>query len=186
VQYRQQLDQREQQRRVGVQRTAQLQQQHRTAQYAVQVGYDDRMRQQRVEFERESNRNYADDAYFYTAPSVRYYRGGSYYETNRYGEDLLRRSVNYGYEEGYRTGTADREDRWRSNYRDSYPYEDASYGYTGYYVDQGEYSYYFREGFRRGYEDGFARSYRYGHYESGKYTMLGAMLGQILDFQSLR
>jgi hypothetical protein len=71
---------------------------------------------------------------------------------------LLRQAVNYGYQEGFRAGEADRQDRWRSNYRDSYAYQDANYGYNGYYVDRGDYNYYFREGFRRGYEDGTAAS----------------------------
>ncbi len=70
---------------------------------------------------------------------------GSYYETSQYGADLLRRAVNYGYEEGFRTGEADREDRRQSDYRNAYAYQDATYGYTGYF-DQGEYNYYFREG----------------------------------------
>src|SRR5205814_1624468 len=82
----------------------------------------------------------------------RSYRGASYYEVNQYGADLLRRAVNYGYREGYRAGVADREDRWNFDYRDSYAYQDANYGYDGYCEDQGAYNYYFREGFRRGYE----------------------------------
>jgi hypothetical protein len=40
----------------------------------------------------------------------RYSRGGSYYETNRYGAQMLRRAVNNGYEEGFWAGQADRED----------------------------------------------------------------------------
>ena len=65
-------------------------------------------------------------------------------------------------------------------------YQDANYGYTGYYVDQDDYNYYFREGFRRGYEDGFTSRYQYGSYSNGSYSMLDAILGQILGFQSLR
>jgi flagellar biosynthesis/type III secretory pathway protein FliH len=45
-------------------------------------------------------------------------RGGSYYETNEYGADLLRQAVNNGYQEGFRAGEADRQDRWHSDYRD--------------------------------------------------------------------
>lgn len=89
-------------------------------------------------------------------------------------------------EEGFRTGEADRRDRWRSDYRDSYAYQDANYGYTGYYVDQDEYNYYFRQGFSRGYEDGFSSRNQYGSYSNCSYSVLGAILGQILDFQSLR
>jgi len=94
--------------------------------------------------------------------------------------------VNYGYREGYRAGAADREDGWNFNYRASYAYQDANYGYDGYWEDQGAYNYYFREGFRRGYEDGYYSRYQYGSYYNGEYSVLGAVLGQILNFVSLR
>jgi flagellar biosynthesis/type III secretory pathway protein FliH len=95
-------------------------------------------------------------------------------------------AVNYGYQEGFRAGEADRQDRWRSNYRDSYAYQDANYGYNGYYVDRDDYNYYFREGFRRGYEDGYSSRYQYGRYSDGSYSVLDAILSKVLDFQSLR
>jgi hypothetical protein len=162
-----------------------LQQQRRLAQYRYQQRYLERLRQQRLRILNQRNYNYNNDPYFYTAPSYRYYRGGRYYETNRYGADLLRQAINYGYEEGFRAGQADREDGWRGSYQDAYAYQDASYGYNGYYIDQDEYNYYFREGFRRGYEDGFNSRYRYGSYSDGKYVILGAILSQILNLQSL-
>ncbi len=188
VQYRQHLDQQQQQqqRQAVQQQTAMLREQNRASQYRFQEEYLERMRQQQVRLDNDRDHDYNRDPYFYTAPTYRYNRGGSYYETNQYGADLLRRSVNYGYEEGFRTGEADRQDRWRSDYRDSYVYQDANYGYTGYYVDQDEYNYYFRQGFSRGYEDGFSSRNQYGSYSNGSYSMLGAILGQILDFQSLR
>src|SRR5262249_3797214 len=129
--------------------------------------------------------NYYNDPYFYTAPQYRYYRGNRYYEINQYGADMLRRAVNYGYEEGFRAGQADREDGWRPDYRASYAYQDATYGYTGFYVDPSEYSYYFREGFRRGYEDGYYGRYRYGVYSNGRYNILGNILSGILNLTSL-
>src|SRR6185436_16253522 len=110
----------------------------------------------------------------------------SYYETNQYGANLLRQAVNYGYEQGYRSGQADRQDRWNSNYQDSYAYQDANYGYSGYYVDRDDYNYYFREGFRRGYEDGFDSRSQYGRYSNGKYSILGNILSGILNLESLR
>jgi hypothetical protein len=118
--------------------------------------------------------------------SIRYNRGGSYYETNQYGADLLRQAVNYGYREGFRSGQADPQDRWNSNYQGSYAYQDANYGYGGYYVDQGDYNYYFREGFRRGYEDGYNSRNQYGRSSNGTYTILGPVLFQILNLESLR
>ena len=103
---------------------------------------------------------------------------------NQYGADLLRQAINYGYEEGYRAGRADRMDGWRYDYRDSYAYQDASYGYNGYYLDSEDYAYYFRQGFRRGYSDGYYRHHRYGRYNNGSYNILGSMLSVILNLRS--
>ena len=154
------------------------------AQYRYQQQYWSRLQQIRL----QNARNYSRDRnlYFYAAPNYRYSRGGTYYETNQYGANLLRQGVNYGYEQGFRSGQADRQDGWRSDYGDSYAYQDANYGYSGYYVDQDDYNYYFREGFRRGYEDGYGSRYQYGSYSNGKYAVLGAVLLGILNLESLR
>ena len=85
----------------------------------------------------------------------------------------------------FRVGQADRADGWSYRYRDSYAYQDATYGYTGYYVNPDEYRYYFRAGFRRGYEDGYYSRLQYGRYEEGKYAILAAVLAQILNLQPL-
>ena len=130
--------------------------------------------------------DYNNDPYFYTAPIYRYSRGGSYYETNEYGATVLRDSINNGYAEGYRAGQADRQDRWASDYQSSYAYQDANYGYNGYYVDQADYNYYFREGFNRGYQDGYNSGTQYGQDLNGSRSILGAILSQILNFQPLR
>jgi hypothetical protein len=183
VQYRRHLE--DQQRQVQ-QQAAQLQQEKRMAQYRFQQQYSERLRQQQIRIENERDYNYSNDPYFYTPPSYRYSRDGSYYETNEYGAKLLRRAVNYGYEEGFRAGEADREDGWASSYRDSYAYQDANYGYDGYYVDREDYNHYFREGFRRGYEDGYDSRHQYGSNSDGKYSVLGEVLSSILNLQSLR
>ena len=182
VQYRQHL---EQQQALAQQNAALLQKQKRMAQYRFQEQYLDRVRQQQIHL-RDDRFDYDRDPYFYTAPIYRYNRGGSYYETNEYGAKTLRQAVNYGYEEGFRAGKADRDDRWGSNYKDSYAYRDANYGYSGYYVDRSDYNYYFREGFRRGYEDGYNSRYQYGRFANGIYSILDTILSQILNFQALR
>jgi len=155
------------------------------AQYRFQQQYLEHLREQQLRLQNARDYDYDRDPYFYTAPNCRYYRGGRYYETNQYGADLLRQAVNYGYEEGFYAGQADREDGWGYSYQDSYAYQDANYGYTGYYVDRSEYNYYFREGFRRGYEDGYHSRYQYGSYADGKYVILAAVLSQILNLQSI-
>ena len=182
VQYRQHL---EQQDRLAQQNAAQLQQQKRVAQYRFQEQYLDRVRQQQIHL-RDDRFDYDRDPYFFTPPIYRYNRGGHYYETNEYGAKTLRQAVNYGYEEGFRAGKADRDDRWGSNYKDSYAYRDANFGYSGYYIDRSDYNYYFREGFRRGYEDGYNSRYQYGRFANGIYSILDTILSQILNFQALR
>ena len=83
------------------------------------------------------------------------------------------------------TGTQG-EDGWRSDYRNSFGYRDASYGYYGYYLDQDQYRYYFRQGFRRGYEDGYYGRYRYGRRnDDGTFVVLAAVLAVILGLELL-
>jgi hypothetical protein len=94
---------------------------------------------------------------------------------------MLRNAVNNGYEEGYYAGESDRQDGWRFGYRDNYAYEDASYGYDGYYVSLNEYQYYFREGFRRGYEDGYYSRNEYGNYYNGRRSLIGSIFSGILN-----
>lgn len=181
VHYRRHLDS---QQPLAKQFAARLQQQNRMASYRFQQEYLARLRRQHAALQHA--RDYNNDPFYYTAPIYRYNRSGSYYETNEYGANLLRQAVNYGYEEGFRAGKAAQQDRWASPYQDSYAYQDANYGYDGYYVDQADYNHYFREGFRRGYEDGYNSRYQYGQYSGGSYNILGGILTQILNLESLR
>jgi hypothetical protein len=182
VQYRQHL---EQQESLAQKHAALLQQQKRMAQYRFQEQYLEHLRQQQIHL-RDHRFDYDRDPYFYAAPIYRYNRGGRYYQINRYGADVLRQALHSGYAQGFRAGEADRHDRWRGNYKDSYAYRDANYGYSGYYIDRSEYNFYFREGFRRGYEDGHNSRYQYGRFANGNYSMLDNIVSQIVNFQSLR
>ena len=176
---------REQQLREADRRSHDLQQQRRYAQYRYQQEYARRLREQQVRWSAR-NYDYYRDPYYYTPATYRYSYAGSWYQTNRYGADLMRQAVNYGYEEGLRAGRADRDDGWRYDYRNSYGYRDASYGYNGFYLGQDEYNYYFRQGFQRGYEDGYYSRYRYGRRgDDGNYFILAAVLGTILGLQLL-
>ena len=138
-----------------------------------QQRYWERLRRDQLRLQQWRYNNYVNN--------YRYYRGGSYYYTSQYGAEMLRRAVNDGYAEGYQSGRADREDGWGYNYQSSDAYRDALYGYDGYYVDTFEYQHYFREGFRRGYEDGFYGRYRYGRYSNGTAQILGNILSGILQ-----
>ena len=184
-QYREVLNQQEQ---VAEQRAAQLQQQKRNALYRYQQEYLAHLREQRSRLESRNRHEYARDPFFYTPSNYRYHWGGGRYsETNQYGLDLLRRAVNYGYEEGYRAGRADQDDGWPSNYKDCFAYQDANYGYGGFYVDRDDYNYYFREGFRRGYEDVYGRRHEYGTVSNGKIAILAAAaVADIIVYELIR
>jgi hypothetical protein len=130
--------------------------------------------------------NYANDPYIRTAPSYRYAYSGYTRETNQYGADVLRQAVNYGYQEGVRFGQADRQDGLPADYRNSFAYQDANYGYSGYYVDQADYNYYFRQGFQRGYSDGYYSRSQYGTALNGSPSILATLLSSILGLTSLR
>jgi len=176
----------EQQQREAEQRAAALQQQNRMAQYRYQQAYAARLRDQQGRVSSWRSYDYSGDPAFATAPSYRYTRGGRTYQTNRYGADLLREAVNTGYQQGVAAGQADREDGYRRGYQSSYAYQDANYGYTGMYVDQGDYNYYFRQGFQRGYQDGFNRRFRYGRNNGGQFTIADGVLSVILNLRDLR
>lgn len=165
------------------QQTSQLLQQRRTAQYKVQQQYAAQLQQQQQRL--RTPRNYASDPYV-TAPATYRYRVGSVTrETNQYGANVLRSAVSAGYQQGFNAGRADRQDRRSSGYQSLPAYVDATYGYDGNYVDQSDYSYYFRQGFQRGYQDGYGSRVQYGTVSNGSYSILGSVLSSILGLQSL-
>jgi hypothetical protein len=170
---------------IARQRAEALRQQNRLAHYRFQQRYDERLRQERRRLEARRAYDYYRDPYVYTPLTYRYARGGTYYQTNRYGANMLRQALNYGYAEGYRAGQADRSDRWRFGYEDSYAYLDANYGYPGYYVDQSEYNYYFREGFRRGYEDGYYGRHQYGRVSGTTLALLATVVAGIIVLEAI-
>jgi hypothetical protein len=181
VQYQQQL---RQQLSVAQQRAAQMQAQRRNAQYAAQQQYLRNLQEQQQRL--QAQRDYSRDPAFITAPTYRYRRGNAYVQTNQYGADVLKQAVNYGYQQGVQFGQADRNDGVRSNYQNSYAYQDANYGYNGQYVSQSDYNYYFREGFRRGYQDGYNHQSQYGNFSNGSGSILGNILSGILGLQAIR
>jgi hypothetical protein len=117
--------------------------------------------------------------------TFRYTVGSTNRETNRYGADVMRHAVNNGYQQGFKAGRADRKDHWSSNYQQSYGYQDANFGFHGNYLPQSDYNFYFREGFRRGYEDGFARHSQYGTVVNGSPSILGTILAGILGLHNI-
>jgi hypothetical protein len=146
----------------------------RMNQWRFQQQYWERLRQDQL---RLQSFNYVD----YGVPNYRYSRNGSYYDVNQYGANMLQQAINAGYQEGFLAGQADRQDGWQNDPESCDAYSDATYGYDSYYVDMAEYQYYFREGFRRGYEDGYYGRSQYGTYSDGKYAILGQVLNVILN-----
>jgi hypothetical protein len=116
----------------------------------------------------------------------RYNLGGVYRETNQYGADALRQAVDRGYQEGYRAGLMDRRNRASGNFDRAFGYSEGNFAYTGSYVPAGDYRYYFREGFQRGYDDAFGNRSRYGTFSNGRASILGDIAAGILGLTSIR
>jgi TolA-binding protein len=180
TQYKQQLTK---QVPVVQKQAVQLQTQKRTAQYHVQQQYTTKLKQQQQNL--STPRNYASDPYVKAPSTYRYVVSGAARETNSYGVTMLRQAVNDGYQQGYLGGQADRQDRWKSDYQNSPAYRDANYGYTGNYIDQSDYNYYFRQGFQRGYEDAYGNHFQYGSSSNGTYSILANVLSSILGLQPI-
>ncbi len=173
------------QRDAAAQRDRALHQQRRNHQYRYQNQYHQRVYQQNARWS-SVRYDYYSDPFYYTPASHRYQYGGQWHSTNRYGADLMRQAVDHGYQEGLRAGQADRQDGWRADYRGSYAYQDASYGYNGRYISSSEYQHYFRQGFQRGYQDGHANRYEYGYRRNdGSYAIVAAVLAAIVGLQLL-
>lgn len=173
------------QQRIADQRRRELELQRRLAQARYMQDYWRRLAIQQQRVNSWQSYNYNNDPYFYTPASYRYGYGGNYYETNQYGRNLLEQAVNEGYREGYYAGRADRDDRWRYGYQDSFAYQDANCGYNGMYVSQSNYNYYFRQGFERGYEDGYYSRSNYGHHTGTTIAILAGVLGTILVLDAI-
>jgi hypothetical protein len=170
-----------------------LRQQKRIQHLRFQEQYEERLRAQRMQLN-QARYDYQNDPYYYTAPNYRYQRNGQYYQTNQYGMKKLEQALQAGYNEGYRAGRADRQDRWRYDYRSAFAYQDANYGYDGRYIPQDEYNHYFREGFQRGYDDGYYDRQKFGRKKddgnviegvNDEWLIAGGVLAAIIGYQIL-
>jgi len=173
------------QQAIALRNAQQLEKQKRLAHYRYQQAYYEQLRQQQARLENDRY-DYDNDPFYYTPPTYQYRRGDNDYQTNEYGADQLRRASNTGYQKGYEAGRADKQDNWRFDYRESFAYQDANYGFDGRYVQQDDYNYYFREGFQRGYEDGYYERRTYGSNASGSDSLLGTVLNMILNLQRMQ
>ena len=185
-------------------RAAEIQNQRRAAQRDEQQrSLQARQREQNEQFERaqrlaqeerleqarrraEVNRTFDRDRDYRPGYDYRYNMGGVYRETNQYGVDALRQAVDLGYQQGYRAGQMDRRDRAPADYRRALDYQNWQNGYAGNYVPQSDYSYYFREGFQRGYDDAYWTRARYGTFSNGNASILSNIVAGILGLTSIR
>ena len=154
-----------------------------------------RVQQQRqAELNRRNTQIYNGQVYngnvYANTNRYRVNRNGAYYTTDQRGADLLRHAVNAGYQQGFQVGRNDRSGRRRISYSNSNIYQSGTYGYQS-YVTQSQYQYYFRQGFQRGYQDGsntryqndYNGQYQYGSNNNGVVSILGSILGSILNIQ---
>jgi hypothetical protein len=128
----------------------------------------------------EANRVYVIQRNYRPGYDYRYRIGGVYRETNQYGVNLLRQAVDVGYRRGYEAGLRDFRDGVAPDYRRAFDYQNGTYGYSPDYIPESDYSYYFREGFQRGYDDAYWNRMRYGTYSNGRASILGDVLAGIL------
>jgi hypothetical protein len=167
-----------------------LRQQNRIQHLRFQQQYEERLRAQRSQLT-SARYDYDNDPYYYTAPNYQYRREGRYYKTNQYGIKKMEKALQAGYNEGFKAGRADREDRWRNDYRSAFAYQDANYGYDGRYIAQEEYNHYFREGFQRGYDDGYNDRQKYGRKNddggiNDEWLIAGGVVAAIIGYQLLK
>lgn len=200
-----QAQQREfEQTRAGEARAQEMENQRRTAQYNEQQReLQMRQRQQAADLERarqleernrlieaqrraELNRAYVPARDYRPGFDYRYRIGGVYRETNQYGVDVLRQAVNLGYQRGYDAGQMDFRDRVPPDYRRAFDFQNGNFGYASNYVPESDYSYYFREGFQRGYDDAYGNRMQYGTFSNGSASILGDVLAGILGLTSIR
>ena len=160
-------------------------------------------RQRQAEWNRRNTRFGAirtvDSGYYTIDPNseindgqYRVNRNGRWYNTDGRGIGLLRQAVNEGYRQGFAAGRTDRTTRRRGDWSNSNIYRSGTYGYQN-GVAQSQYQYYFRQGFQRGYQDGsnsmyqegYDGDYQYGRNDGGSLNILGAILNNILNIQSI-
>jgi hypothetical protein len=180
----------EQNQRRAAQQSEQLrEQQRRQAQQQDELARAQRAEQEaRLQRDRQARASRAYDRDRDDRPgyNYRYNVRGVYRETNQYGVDVLRQSVNQGYERGYRAGSIDRRDGAPADFQRALGFETDGFGYSGAYVPQGDYSYYFGEGFQRGYDDAYWNRSQYGTFSNGKAGILGAIAAGILGLTMIR
>jgi hypothetical protein len=172
------------QRRAAQQNDQWRAQQNGQAQHQAQLERERQAQQQAEQLERErevqANRAYDRTRDVQLLNAYRYNIRGVYRETNQFGADVLRQAVDQGYDQGYRAGLNDHRDGVGADFQRALNFESGGFGYTGGYVPADDYSYYFSQGFQRGYDDGYWNRSDYGTFSNGNAAILGAVALGIL------
>ncbi len=159
-------------------------QQNRQAQQQAQLERARQAQQPAEQLERErevqANRAYDRARDVQLLNDYRYNIRGVYRETNQFGADVLRQAVDQGYDQGYRAGLNDHRDGVGADFQRALNFESGGFGYAGGYVPADDYSYYFSQGFQRGYDDGYWNRSNYGTFSNGNAAILGAVALGIL------
>lgn len=108
---------------------------------------------------------------------------GRDYEMNYDGSELLKQSLNSGYQQGYQVGKDDHKAKRGETFSESLIYQNATTDYQSDVVDLNLYQYYFREGFQRGYADGYRNQKQYGKSTNGIRFISDTVSQQILNIQ---
>ena len=108
---------------------------------------------------------------------------GRDYEMNYDGSELLKQSLNSGYQQGYQAGKEDHKAKRGEAFSESLIYQNATTDYQSDVVDLNLYQYYFREGFQRGYADGYKNQKQYGKSTNGIRFISDTISQEILNIQ---
>ena len=165
------LDSRQREQMADVERTRQL---------------NDRDRLVEAQRRAEIERAYIHDRDYRPVIEYRYRIGGVYRETNDFGVNILRQAVSLGYQRGYDAGLQDVRAGVSPNYQLAFDYQNGNYGFTPEYIPESDYSFYFRQGFQRGYDDAYWNSAQYGTFYDGTPSILGDVMAGILGLTTIQ
>ena len=134
----------------------------------------------------EIDRAHIHDRDYRPVFEYRYRIGRVYRETNDFGANILRQAVSLGYQRGYEAGLQDVRAGVSPNYQLAFDYQNGNYGFTPDYIPESDYSFYFRQGFQRGYDDAYWNRARYGTFYDGTPSILGDVMAGILGLTTIQ
>ncbi len=127
-----------------------------------------RQEQLRVKYERDRGSNDRDRNSWEKNVRYKVFQNGRMFVTDSRGLEMLKQAVIRGYEQGFKSGLADRRNRKKGGYNNSSIYRNGNFGYQN-SVEMKQYQFFFQKGFTEGYEDGLnTRKFRSWFQNDGK------------------